>query len=268
MKLIISYLIIIGCCALVISCMPDPVSDLKPALDPSQLQYSVTQDPNYDNKIFLESLTPEVIPFWDYEIGTSNKFKDTLILPFKGEFWIKYRAMSQGGSSTDSAMVTVSQFDPTFFADPAWEKLTNGEFGRTWKLVAVKAGDAKSTSYNDWGDASWISSSFGDSVHFNLDKGFNFRRYTGGVPTNASFGLETNEVIPGAYLDTPGKALIIKGDVKMPSDDAGEMAGENKNRFRIFKLSDDTLILGQGAYYTESRKSEGFTYWQWYIRTQ
>jgi len=268
MKLIINCFIAIWCCAVILSCTPDEAEGLKPVLDPSQLQYSVTQDPNYDNKVFLESLTPQVIPFWDFELGTSNKLKDTIILPFKGDFWVKYQGMGAGGSSIDSTMITVSEFDPNFFADTAWQKLTNGELGRSWKLVAVKAGDAKSKTYDDWSDASWVTADFGDSAHFDLDKGFNFVRYTKGVPTKSTFSLDTNEIIPDAYLNTPGKALIINGGNRMPAQDvSNEMAPDLKNRFRILKLSNDTLILGQGAYYTENRKGEAFTFFHWYLRT-
>jgi len=267
MKLIINYLIIIGCFASVVSCMPDHASELNPIIDPSKLQYSVTQQSGYDNRIFLTSLSHETFPLWDYVFGTSTKLKDTVIIPFKGDFYIKYRGFGQGGSSVDSTMITVSQFDPTYFADPAWQTLTNkSAAGYTWKLVAVKAGDSKSTTYNDWGDAGWLSGvNMGDSVRFDLDKAFNYTRYTSGVPTKGSFILDLNEVLPSAYLNTPGKALTIKG--KMPADDAGEMTTSNKNRFRIFKLSNDTLILGQGGYYTSTASTNTFTYWFWYIRT-
>jgi len=267
MKLIITCLIVIGCLASVISCMPDAASDLNPIIDPSKLQYSVTQDPNYDNKVFLESLSPQVTPLWNYVFGTSIKLKDTVIIPFKGDFYIKYRGFGQGGSSIDSTMITVSQFDPTYFADPAWKALTNNSAdGYTWKLVAVKAGDSKSTTYNDWGDAGWLGGvKMGDSVRFDLDKGFNYTRFTSGVPSKGSFLLDLNEVLPAAYLNTPGKAVTING--QMPADDAGEMTSSNKNRFRILKLSNDTLILGQGGYYTSTAPTNTFSYFFWYIRT-
>jgi hypothetical protein len=269
MKLVRNCIILIGCSIVIFSCTPDYDNELGAVPDPSQLQYSVSQDPAYDNKVFLESLTPRVIPYWDYELGTTNKILDTVIIPFKGDFWVKYRAMAGGGSSVDSTLITVSQFDPEYFSDPAWQTLTNGEFGRTWKLVAVRGGDAKSTTYSDWGDASWLTTDMGDSVEFDLDKGFNFVRYTEGVPTASTFSLDVNEVLTDAYLNTPGKALIINGGNKMPAHDpSNEMAPSLKNRFRIFKLSNDTLVLGQGGYYTESRQSEGWSFFHWYIRTQ
>lgn len=258
---------LVGCCAAILSCTPDDADELAPAMDPSKFQYSVSQDPDFDNKVFLQSTTPGVIPFWDYEVGTSIELEDTVIIPFKGDFWVKYRAFGRSASSVDSTMITVSEFDPTFFSDPVWGKLTNGELGYRWKLVAIKAGDAKSTTFNDWGDASWVSADFGDSTEFNLDKGFNFVRYTKGVPAKSTFSLDLNEVMPEAYLNTPGKALIINGGNRMPAHDvSNEMLANKKNRFRILKLSNDTLILGQGGYYT-SNPSNSFTYFHWYIRT-
>jgi hypothetical protein len=260
------YLFLLGWALIVLSCSPDEAPGLDPLMNPADLSYTVSQDPNYQNKVFLKSMTPGVISFWDYGLGTTNSAVDTVILPFRGDYWIKYRAFGQGGSVVDSTMITVPELDANYFSDPAWEKLTNGEFGKTWKLVAVKAGDAKSQTYNDWGDASWVTADFGDSAHFNLDKAFNFVRYTDGVPTKSSFGLDTNEVLADAYLNTPGKALIINGGNKMPANDpSNEMLANLKNRFRIFKLSNDTLILGQGAYYTSS-PSGSWTYWHWYIR--
>jgi len=268
MKSIANYIIAAGCSFTIFSCAPDYDHELAPVLNPSQLKYSVTQQEGYDNKIFLQSLTPAIIPYWDYELGTSTKLLDTITLPFKGQFWVKYRAMGASGSSIDSTKITVSQFDPNYFADPAWQKLTNGESGRTWKLIAVKAGDAKSTTYNDWGDASWVTADFGDSARFDLEKGFNFTRYTAGVPTKSTFSMNTNEVLTGTYLNMPGKSITINGGLKMPANDpSNEMAPTLKNRFRIYKLSKDTLVLGQGAYYTESRTTEGWGYFHWYLRT-
>lgn len=269
MKNIKYLLFIIGCTAMVFSCTPDdPKFGVPPR--PSDLKYTVTQDPSYTNKVFLQSLTPGIIPYWDYELGSSNHLLDTVIIPFKGTFWVKYRALGAGGSTTDSTEITISQFDPNYFSDPVWQLLTNGEKGRSWKLVAVKAGDAKSTGFSDWGDASWINPPppFGDSAHFDLDKGFNFIRYTSGVPKKSTFGINLNEVLPDAYLNTPGKALFINGGNKMPANDvSNQMTASNKSRFRILKINSDTLILGQGGFYT-STPTDSYCYFHWYIRNK
>ncbi len=266
----LKYLLITGCAIVASACAPDDDPGLGELISADELSYTISQVDGDPNRVVLISETPGVIPYWDYEIGTSNSFHDTVDIPFKGDFWVKYRAMGQAGSIVDSTMITIDQFDPDFFSDPAWQLLTNGEEGKTWKLVAVRAGDAKSTTYSDWGDASWVSQNaqFGDSVTFDINKGFNFTRYTSGVPSEASFGLNFNEVLPG-YLEneTPGKSLVVKEGGLMPARDvSNEMAPDNKDRFRIYKLSADTLVLGQGAYYTESRQGEGWTYFHWYLR--
>lgn len=263
----LQYLLISGC-SLLAACAPDDDQTLGELMSPFDLSYTISQVDGKPNQIILESETPGVIPFWDYEIGTSNLVYDTVDIPFKGEFWIKYRGMGQGGSVVDSTLVSIPVFDPTFFNEPEWQLLTNGEVGKTWKLVAIRAGDAKSTTYSDWGDASWVSQDgIGDSVTFDLNKAFNFTRFTDGVPSKASFGLDFNLVLPGYLENEQSDVLETLGGVAMPSRDvSNEMAPDNKDRYKIYKLSNDTLVLGQGAYFADGRESEGWTYFHWYIR--
>jgi hypothetical protein len=265
----IQYFLMIGCAVVAAACAPDDDQTLGELMSPADLDYTVSQHPDDPNKIILTSETPGIIPFWDYEIGISNLDVDTVDIPFKGDFWVKYRAMGQGGSVVDSTMITVPVFDPDFFSDPAWQLLTNGEDGKTWKLVAVRAGDAKSTTYSDWGDASWVSQNvhFNDSVKFDLDKGFNFTRYTSGVPSKATFGLIFDEELTGYLAGRPADALVVLQGGDMPSSDASEqMPPDNDNHYRIYKLSNDTLVLGQGAYYIPGNENDGWSYFHWYIR--
>lgn len=80
-----------------------------------QLDFSVTQNPAYDNQVTLESKTKDVIPFWDYGFGTSKLDKAVVIMPFAGDFYVKYSAYGTGGPKTDSVKVTISENDPLFF---------------------------------------------------------------------------------------------------------------------------------------------------------
>lgn len=101
----------------------------------SQLKFSVTQQQGYDNKVFLLSETPDVIPYWNFGVGTSTKVADTVDLPFAGTHTIKYSVSSAGGFVTgDSVNIQVSQNDPVYFADSIWNILTNGVAGKTWVL--------------------------------------------------------------------------------------------------------------------------------------
>ena len=108
--------------------------ELGSKLDTTDLKFSVTQDQSFDNKIFLNGQTEQTISFWDYFIGTSNQNIDTVIIPFPGNFWIKYSALGRAGSVTDSAMVTVTKIDNSYFEDPKWKLLTNLVDGKTWIL--------------------------------------------------------------------------------------------------------------------------------------
>src|SRR5688572_2215137 len=73
----------------------DPIEDREVLGEPittADLNYSVTQEPGYDNKVFLQNMTPNTIPYWQHAIGTSTRAKDTVIFPFGGDYWIKYSA--------------------------------------------------------------------------------------------------------------------------------------------------------------------------------
>lgn len=106
--------------------------ELGAPLESSDLKFSVTQDPAYDHRVYLSSEPDGVIPFWDYGLGISNHAVDTIVIPFGGDFWIKYSGLGRAGAATDSAKITIAENDPTFFSDPEWNLLTNGAAGKTW----------------------------------------------------------------------------------------------------------------------------------------
>src|SRR5882757_9098664 len=90
-------------------------------IDKSKLKFSVSQQQGYDNKVFLLSQTPGIIPYWNYGVGTSTNVADTVILPFLGKNIIYYSVNSAGGYVTgDSAIVNVTANDSAYFADSAW----------------------------------------------------------------------------------------------------------------------------------------------------
>lgn len=249
----------------------DPIEDresLGAPLSSSQLQYSITQQPGYDNQVFMENQTPSTIPYWDFVIGTSTRQKDTVVFPFGGDYWIKYTAFGRGGSVIDSTQITVSENDPEYFSDPSWELLTNGTTGKYWKLVRVSLGPA-SNYKSVWADVNWWAPeayNWDDSAYFDLNGGFHFKRFHNGVVTESKFDLDTNEVIPGAAIPDPGQSILIANPNQLPvKDGSGEMAEINKAKYRIYKLNADTLIVGQGAYYTASRTTEDWSYYHWYV---
>ncbi len=65
------YKFIAGILALsMVACDPiEDRDDMGPA--PTNIKYSVTQAPGFDNEVFLENQTEGTIAFWDYVLNTS-----------------------------------------------------------------------------------------------------------------------------------------------------------------------------------------------------
>ncbi len=200
-----------------------------------QLQFSVTQTQGYDNEVTLKSSTRGVIPYWDYVFGGTNQKDAVVIMPFAGEFYIKYYGYAGAIPKCDSVKVTVSQNDPKFFASPDWQLLTNGAAGKTW----VWAFDAPDNSYFGVGpgDATapswWVPSmaemnGYGvvnDEMTFNLDKGLNYQILHGGKTTNASFTFDP-----------------VKMTIKINGSD---ISNGEKTTYNIIKLTADELTVVQ-----------------------
>lgn len=121
----------LGAMLLLVVCTPDN-PELGNIIPQSELNFSITQDPEKDNIIYLENKTAGIIPYWDWGIGYSNKQKDTIQIRFAGEYEIKFHAFDNGGSQFTSEKVTVSKNDEDYFKDPVWNLLTNGSEGKTW----------------------------------------------------------------------------------------------------------------------------------------
>ncbi len=109
--------------------------DLPSPLSASQFKFSVSQEQGYDNHVYLMSETPDVIPYWNYGVGTSTKVADTVDIPFLGTHTIYYSAETAGGFvKGDSVQIQVSQNDTAYFSDPHWAALANGAAGKTWVM--------------------------------------------------------------------------------------------------------------------------------------
>lgn len=241
---IVSMLIVLSACT-----PKNSDLQLEEKLQENELIFSVSQNPAYDNEIYLESNTPQAIPFWDYGIGISNKLKDTVILPFGGTHTIEYSAYAGGGATTTSVEITVSENDPVFFSDPMWDLLTNGADGKTWKVAGVYVGPQSDFNQNWYQPDVSAEPFFDDLVTFDLDGGYHFRiDNQAGLVTSGSFVLD----IENNYL------RIVGGE--MPVQDYGG-DGVSVTRYKIVQLTEDTLILGQGAELVPGRETED---WSWY----
>ncbi|BAV09554.1 hypothetical protein FLA_5605 [Filimonas lacunae] len=122
--------------AVIAACSPaEKRFDLPAELEPSALKFSVTQQQGHDNTVYLKSLTPGTIPYWDFDGGTSTLANDTIVLPFSGSYIIKYSVSAPGGFvAGDSVTIKVTSTDLSSITDPQWEYLTGGQNGKTWVL--------------------------------------------------------------------------------------------------------------------------------------
>lgn len=116
--------------------------------DASSLNFEVIQDLEVDpggNTIYLVNNTPETVPVWDYGTGTSNRQRDTVRFAFKGEYVIKYAAVTGGGLvSVDPITITVTEDNLNYVNDPLWTLLSGGVGEeKTWVLDANEDGDKK-----------------------------------------------------------------------------------------------------------------------------
>lgn len=150
------YRSIVACLSallLLAGCTPDSY-ELGGIIPESELRFSVTQNPEKDNTIYLENQTPGILPYWDYGTGFSNKQIDTIQIHFAGEHDIKFYAFDKGGSVFTSKKVKVSQNNEEFFKDPIWNLLTNGSEGKTWvwndKIPACYGNGGQGSIVPEW----------------------------------------------------------------------------------------------------------------------
>lgn len=258
-QIVIGSFLVLVFSLLSVSCEPDSHSLEKP-LDESLLDFEVSQNPNYDNQIYLKSNTAKATAYWDYGIGISNKLMDTIIIPFAGTYKIEYSAFSQGGYTTKSADVTVSENDPVYFANPKWDLLTNSAQGKTWRLVAVYVGPQSDYNANWWQPDISGNSYYHDTVTLDLNQGFNYAKddQSGNIETG-NFVLKLNiDYNPGDDGIGPFDYLTIVGSGMPVKDFGGDGIGTT---YRISKLTENQMILSQGAEFVPDKNTED---WSWF----
>ncbi|MBC3539914.1 hypothetical protein ACFSC6_05025 [Rufibacter sediminis] len=123
----------------------DDDQELGRMLDQSELKYKVIQDRSIDpggNTVILINETPETVSMWDYGTGKSTRTVDTVQFAFKGEYVIKFSALT-GGGVVDAAPITIQVTEDNFeyVNDPLWTYLTGGVGQeKTWILDYGKHG--------------------------------------------------------------------------------------------------------------------------------
>ncbi|MBW8687565.1 hypothetical protein [Chitinophaga rhizophila] len=232
----------------------DEESMAGPSISPSNLKFTVTQQPGHDNVVMLNSQTEgSYIPFWEFTGGFSKRKMDTINLPFAGDYTIRYTLYTQGGPVADSTNITVSENDREYFASPLWSLLTNEQEGKTWVWASdIPGGICHGNGSGEATAPEWWQNGIGylteqgvqaDEMTFDLNGAKNYTLSHGGNARKALF-----------ELDTANRTLkIIGSDISLG----------NKVTYVIVKLTANELTLaqqGDGWRNIWMYKRKGFNY--------
>jgi hypothetical protein len=224
-----------------------------------QIKINVTQNPSGSNTIIVENLTDEILPYWDWGTGWSNKQKDTIYIPFGGDYTLNFTAFSQGGSVTVSQKFSIAENDEEFFTtDPAWLGLTGNGEGKTWVWATdhpsgYLAGNGPEDSVTPawwtmkpsdyWGTTT-------DEVYMDLDGAANFKHTKGdGSVVTGVFNVIEPFVINGQTFS----GFEVLGGPTFPWPASG--------KYHITHMNEDELsIHAYAAYDVALYKRKGFNY--------
>ncbi len=250
--------------AFIMSCQEE--HELGALLDKSEVTFEVTQDLVTDpggNTVILKNTTPGTISIWDYGSGKSNRVQDTLHFPFKGDYVIKFSAVTGGGIvEMDPVTVTVSDNNFNYVSDPLWTLLSGGVGQeKTWLLDLDADGVSKffngpvyfsSNNYvkdsdcvktgacwvweADWKSNTWIGDK-GDygTMTFSLKDGANVNVDHKMIP---SLGIQSGSY----FLDASTLTLKMTNAQPLQNSWAGNDIGD-WNNLVIISLTENTMQL-------------------------
>ena len=155
-------------CALLLSACSKQQFKLGALADKSALSFTIAPSSTNPNNIVLTSTTPGLTPVWVTPYGQSLRVKDTINIPFPGQYKFVYGVESAGGLvQADTTTITINTLDAVAVSTPDWINLTGG-YGKskTWVLDITPTGTSKlfngpiyfgGTGWEwDAGWASWI----------------------------------------------------------------------------------------------------------------
>lgn len=216
---------------LLISCEAEEDRNSLPptGLAPTEINISVTQNPQNANEVTMTNLMDDVIPYWSYqdsngnELGHSNKETVTTTFPFAGTYKVFFTAYTRGGAvAAEPINVNVSSNNAEYFSAPEWNLLTNGVEGKTWVLdMASPIGWAGTTYpwgpadnwnwYPDYAGNEWVmpNKNWG-TMRFDLNGGYNVS-----VTQTALTGNNQTTKTGSFNYNIEGHTLTFNGGVEM-----------------------------------------------------
>lgn len=187
---------LLGLILLIAACTPDN-PQLKPLLKKSDLKFSVTPLSSNPNKVVLKSETPNVTPYWQTPLGTSQALVDTVDFPFPGTDTVFYSVEGAGGMTTAYYVLKVTTIDPAAVSDTIWTDLTGGlGHSKTWVLDL---------------DANGVSKYFQGPIYFGGTWGEWDPAWSGNtwICPAADYGTMTFDLIGNANFKSDNKQLAV-----------------------------------------------------------
>lgn len=246
---------------LLFSCEAEEDRNSLPAvtLDPSDINITVTQDPDNENIVTMTNNTPDVIPYWSYknesgdELGRSNKNEVTVTLPFAGTYSIYFTAFTRGGGvEAAPVLITIVENDEEYFSDAEWGYLTNGVEGKTWELdMADPIGWAgfdypqnpDGLDYWNWfpdyAGNSWVmeDKDWGEMT-FNLDGGYNVS-----VTQTALEGSDQTTTTGSFSFDIENNTIRFNSGVEMLYGGDYYPDASDWSTLKVVELSENSMRL-------------------------
>lgn len=112
----------------------DPNVDDKGMGEPivaEDIKIELIQSSEGSNEVSLINNTPGTASLWDYVVATSAEVSPTVILPYLGDYTIKFTAIAGGGTTTVERKLTVTKLDKP--AAVEWTHFAgSGKEGKVW----------------------------------------------------------------------------------------------------------------------------------------
>ena len=210
------------------------------------------------NKLVLVNNNKGIGGMWDYNVGVSNRQRDTVIVPFLGEQVIKFYATCDTEIVQVEKKVSVSKIE--FASDPLWTKVAGTTAdGITWKWNTTlensgcygAGGYGWSPVYPDWnsvsegkGDWSDVEVYPDEYIKLDMNGGANVTFYKhGGGTEKGSFSVSSAIAEEKAAIGWLGTITFRGATVPSPYTYYGNTP--EGPTFEIAKLTATEMVLVQ-----------------------
>lgn len=238
--------------------------------------FSVEQDAEDPNTIYLKNLMTGYTPLWEHPQGRSQANEVTLKIPFKGDYTVKFGVMTRGGYVYGEPYTfTLTTDNLAYVDDPLWNTLSGGPGNeKTWVLDINAEGVCKyfvgplyfygtddtydvvtngnaAIDYNgdgaidswswaaDWaGNGSWLFSTTGAMDYGTMT--FDLKDGAHVIVEN----LASGETFNGSYMLDVENYTLTLSDAELLHDPGRDAIVTKWGDCRVLSLTEDAMQLG------------------------